>query len=220
MKIKFFMRLLSVIGILFVTPIVAETMTNEKLKALTEEAEQGDIQAQFLLSSMYHIGDGVEKNIQTATMWTIKSAELGNANAQYGAGLAYEFGTGVKQDNQKAIEWYTKAAEQGNTDSQLVLGDIYREGKITKQDYQKAIKWYTKVIKEILDSEALYQLGLMYQRGQGVEKNNIIAYNLFMEAIENGSSGNQATLALEKLEKEMTPEEIAKAKQINPLELK
>ncbi len=260
MKIKFFMRLLSVLGI-FATPTIAEDKipTAEEVKALQLSAEKGDAEAQYKLGYIYYYGLGIEADYDVAFMWYKKSAEQGNANGQYRLGRFYDIDEENEQIRRLAVKWYTKAAEQGLAEAQYELGIIYTNGILgveknpktaskwflksanqgnataqftlanmyeygdvgVKQNYQKAMQLYLQVAKQKnahqnLDATAQHNIGAMYYNGDGVEQNILLAYAWFNTALMND---NKETLEiLQQLEQEMTPEEIAKAKQINPLE--
>ena len=88
------------------------------LSYFKKAAEQGDVEGQALLGSMYYNGEGVLKDLTQAVFWFKKSAEQGNAKAQYLLGLMYYYGEGVIEDLTQTVFWYTKAAEQGDADAQ------------------------------------------------------------------------------------------------------
>ena len=52
-------------------------------------AEQGVVEAQADLGSMYHEGEGVARDYFEAATWLRKAAEQGNAWAQFYLGLMY-----------------------------------------------------------------------------------------------------------------------------------
>jgi len=84
----------------------------------TKAAEQGHVNAQYNLGSLYLDGDGQEvpKDFKQAFYWLTKAAEQGCANAQYSLGDLCQYGGGeeVPRDYKQAYYWYTKAAEQGH----------------------------------------------------------------------------------------------------------
>ncbi len=216
MKIKSIIQLLSVIGILFATPIVAEENkipTQEEIKVLQLSAEKADAEAQYNLASAYENGTGVQQSYPTAIKWYIKSAELGYDVAMFRLGYLYDNGIGVKKDNKTAIKWYTKTAERGSIGAQHNLGLLYNSEK----NYQMAVKWHKKAAEQGL-GYAQFALSLIYSDDEWDKKDNILAYAWANQAAINGNEG--AATYLEALKIMMTPEEIAKAKQINPLELK
>jgi TPR repeat protein len=105
-------------------------------------AEQGKAKAQYLLASMYMLGQGVPQDYAEAAKWYRLAAEQGNAAAQYNLGIMYAKGRGVPQDDAEAAKWYRLAAEQGNAAAQFGLGDLYDLGKGVPQDYVRAHMWF------------------------------------------------------------------------------
>ncbi len=137
-----------------------------------------------------------------------KSAEQGNARAQYLLGLSYAEGKGVLQDYKQALYWFTKSAEQGNASAQVLLGLMYRKGRGVLQDYKQAVYWY-KESAEQGNVTAQYLLGLSYDHGRGVPQDYIEAYAWINIA---GANGKDVTKDKRLLSKQMTTDQIAKAK--------
>ena len=82
-SVYFGMLLLSaVVMILAVRLTVASELDSIKAKA-----EQGFVNAQFILGVMYDTGRGVPQNDAEAVRWFRMAAEQGNADAQVHAGL-------------------------------------------------------------------------------------------------------------------------------------
>ena len=109
------------------------------------------------------------------------SAAKGDARAQYNLGVMYRTGKGVTQDYQEADRWYRNAAELGHAGAQFSLGLMYQEGFI----------------------------GKMYVKGQGIKKNYVKAYKWFNIAASNGHQPSKKNMSA--VEKEMTPDDVAKA---------
>jgi uncharacterized protein len=166
-------------------------------------AEQGCAGGQLGLGSMYADGQGVPQDYKQAVHWYTKAAEQGHVNAQYDLGLCYANGKGVPQDYKKAVHWYTKAAEQGNEYAQFALGSCYYIGKGVPHDYKKAVYWYTKAAEGDTNlpdlpegwrsaypkhglAAAQFNLGVMYDNGQGVTQNFPLAYAWFSLAAAQG----------------------------------
>lgn len=74
-------------------------------------AEQGDVQAQYALWSMYAKG---ETDVPQPLQWLNRAAAQGYVEAQYTLGSLYETGNEVPQELVKAIQWYRKAAWRGH----------------------------------------------------------------------------------------------------------
>ncbi|USA54693.1 sel1 repeat family protein [Acinetobacter sp. C32I] len=123
------------------------------IKALTEAAEQGDVEAQYNLGAMYADGDGVEQNDAKAFEWFQKAANQGEASAQYNLAVMYDNGKGIEKDIKQAYYWYFKAAEQGDLDAQHHLRMSY----LLKQLDQSAQKRYKMISKDwvipVVDAE-------------------------------------------------------------------
>ncbi|MEL0206452.1 MAG: tetratricopeptide repeat protein, partial [Alphaproteobacteria bacterium] len=75
------------------------------LREWTPLAEQGHVEAQYILGVMYSIGQGVEQDYATAAEWYRRAAEQGLADAQHNLGVMYALGQGVIQDYVKAHMW-------------------------------------------------------------------------------------------------------------------
>ena len=123
-------------------------------------AEQGDVEAQLILSRMYSEGLGVVKDDLKAIEWQaiaveegdaairrgfdlqlgniLKDAEKGDATAQFKLGIIYNNGWGVPADIAEATEWYRKAAEQGHAASKDMLRTTFftEEGICTNTKYK------------------------------------------------------------------------------------
>lgn len=82
---------------------------------LLKLAEQGDVNAQFILGFMYDEGEGGPKDAAKAVEWYTKAAEQGYAKAQYNLGNAHANGEGVPKDPAKAAHrWVTAVNQDGN----------------------------------------------------------------------------------------------------------
>ncbi|MGE0154923.1 MAG: tetratricopeptide repeat protein [Reyranellaceae bacterium] len=93
-------------------------------------------------------------------------AEQGNARAQYlMGGIALQGASPGQTDEAGAIAWYRKAAAQGLTEAQRELAFLLLNDKPPRT--AEAIAFYRQAA-ERGDAEAAYQLGVLYDRGQGV----------------------------------------------------
>ena len=108
----------------------------------------------------------------------------------------------------------TKAnAEKGDASAQFSLGIMYFKGHGVSQDHKEAVKWYRKSAEQG-DAGAQYALGYLYYNGKGVKENRITAYALCIIASANGN-GLASVLWKPKLEKQMTPEQIAEGQKLS-----
>ena len=74
--------------------------------------QQGDINAQNNLGTMYKDGNGVPQDYKQAFELFKKAAQKGEATAQYNLGIMYIKGQGVSQDYIEAKKYFIQA-EQG-----------------------------------------------------------------------------------------------------------
>jgi TPR repeat protein len=70
---------------------------------------------------------------------------------------------------------------------------LYKEGKKLPQNYAKAVKWYEKAATSG-DAASQYTVGLMYEEGQGVKMNKIIAFKYLLEAAKSSHKEAQDSL--------------------------
>ena len=104
-------------------------------------AEQGNLEAQIYLASLYRHGNGVPQDYKAAVKWFTRAAEQGHAVAQYNLGIMHSFGLGVVPDYKASVKWYTRAAEQGNPIAQYNLARLYYLGQGVKENLAYAHMW-------------------------------------------------------------------------------
>ncbi|KAG7400948.1 Protein sel-1 1 [Phytophthora boehmeriae] len=104
-----------------------------------------------------------------------------------------------------AVMLYKLAAQQGNVDANLKIGDYYYYGKGGHPvDFVKASAHYSLASKRS-NAQAMFNLGLMYEHGVGVEQDFYLAKRFFDKARVAHSDANvPVTLALWKMRTHMT----------------
>ncbi len=112
-------------------------------------AEQGFTEVQFILGTMYYIGQGVPQDYAEAVKWFQLAAKQGDAGAQFGLGGMFYHGQGVPQDYAAAVKWYRLAAKQGVASAQFGLGAMYHNGQGVPQDYVHAHKWFNLAASQL-----------------------------------------------------------------------
>ncbi|KAG0224719.1 hypothetical protein BGW42_004938 [Actinomortierella wolfii] len=153
-------------------------------------AEQGDSFAQNNLAWMYDLGRGVEQDDAKAMEWCIKSAKQGCKEAQCGLGISYAIGLEVEQDDEKAIDWFRKAVEQDDPDAKLHIKSIESRRQQPKDEALEGFAWYHHA-SEKGDAAASYNLGMLYEKGIGVEKDIARAAECFGKAFEQGHTSGK-----------------------------
>ena len=148
----------------------------ESFEQCKKDAEAGIPEAQYELSVMYAIGNGVERNEVKSTEWCQKAADAGHAEAQLDIGHKYYTGNNdtTKPDYAKALDWYQKAAASGYPNANYRAGHMFLYGEGVAQDYSKALEYFQQGAASgcrICKSK----LGWIYENGIGVEKNKVQA---------------------------------------------
>ncbi|QZA78200.1 sel1 repeat family protein [Deefgea tanakiae] len=94
-----------------------------------------------------------------------------------------------------AFSEFSTAADQGNPKAQLELGKMYAgyNYKAVQTDYSLALKWLSKAASKGL-VEATYELGQLYEYGNGVRKNVSEARRLYIKAAEQGNTNAMNSL--------------------------
>lgn len=179
---------------------------------LEKAADAGDPTAQFELGALHHDGEeGVPKDLALARQLFEKAAVQGEVRSQFNLGVMYYQGEGIPQDYAKAREWFTKASDKGSDRAQFNLGVMYYRGEGMDKDLAKAMDLFTKAARQGF-AEAQFNLGVMYALGESVVPDNVQAYAWFSVAKTAGNP--RAQEALNSLEKQMTPEQIAQGKEL------
>lgn len=159
-------------------------------------AEQGHIQAQYLLATQYDTGLGINIDKFASFHWYEKAAQGGIRIAQHNVAVAYAHGQGVEADINKAITWWKRAAINGNTDSQYNLGIIYASGRgLIKPDLGKALKWW-RMAAINGDAIAQFNLGALYANGIGTSSRTCEASRWWKKSAENGFAQAEMALAI------------------------
>ncbi len=76
-------------------------------------ATAGDLEAQYLLASLYSTNQGVARDYEQYRYWLTQAANQGHAQAALNLGALYESGKGGSKDVRLAKEWYQRAAQLG-----------------------------------------------------------------------------------------------------------
>jgi TPR repeat protein len=97
-----------------------------KMIAVSQAAEQGNADAQFLLGLLKEDGDGCAADPVEAVRWHNLAADQNHAGAQYRLAQMKEFGVGCEIDLTEAFKWYRRAALQDYPDAREDLFALCR----------------------------------------------------------------------------------------------
>jgi len=118
------------------------------------------------------------------------AAEQGHAESQYILSTMYDAGKGVPPDDLQAASWERMAADQGHVYAQANLS--FRE--YSAGNFEAAFEWCQRAADGNL-AWAQYNLGLMYQKGEGVERSEAEAAHWYRLAASQGTVDAQLRLA-------------------------
>jgi uncharacterized protein len=155
-------------------------------------AVQGYAPAQCAVGTFFLDGIEVPKDLVVALRWFSQAAEQGDAKAQWNLGAIFASGgEGVKRDIKLAFQWCHESAALGFTPALATLGLLFARIK----NHEQAVACWKKAAEQG-DPEAQYNLGLMYSKGQGTEKDLAQAFNWFTQAAQQGVPSAQGRLGL------------------------
>jgi len=109
----------------------------EAYDALWPAARSGNADAEELIGVMYALGLGVEKDLERAFEWYLRSSMKGHPGAQSGIGWYYEVGLGMPApDLVRAYLWYALSAIGGDPDAAISLEEVVK--KMTPEEIARA----------------------------------------------------------------------------------
>lgn len=164
---------------------------NNSFKWLERVALLGDTAAMLKLA-MYYDGEK-GGDAKEACIWYDSAMKKGSNEACFLLGEHYETGDGVDKNMKKAIEYYESAAAKGYSPAQSKLGYIYKTEEGFKNP-ERSIYWNDKAAQGD-DMRALCNLGISYEFGNGVEKNEKKAFELYRRSARLGYDRGMYNLA-------------------------
>jgi len=133
------------------------------IRLLEADAKRNNVEAGYLLGTMYRDGLGVKADPVMALQifedasdvdWIRDKGKFGSPDAQYQAGLMYRDGVGTERDLEEATDYFEQAAEQNHGPSQAMLAKMLLRGEGAGQDYQEAYIWASLAIQKFPEEEA------------------------------------------------------------------
>ena len=119
-----------------------------------------------------------------------RAAEKGNARAQYDLGLMYANGNGVAKNEALALMWFNRAAQnnfsKSSTAKKVVRSRVQAPKVVRTKGTSQKFKFAKKAAKRG-NARAQFDLAMMYHKGEGVSKNEQLAFNYFHKAARNNS---------------------------------
>jgi TPR repeat protein len=126
-------------------------------------------------------------NWATIRQACLTDARAGNAAAMRSLAVAYLRGGAA--DEGEAVTWLQKSADGGNRESQYDLGRVYQRSSARRNE-RRAVEMFI-LAGNAGHADAAFQLGRMYEKGQGTSKNESEALRWFTKAAEQGHADAQ-----------------------------
>lgn len=100
----------------------SETRNKQIFELLEKGANNGSVEAQYLLARFYQMGTGTDKSYTKAYHWYAMAAMQGYADAQYQLAMQWKDGRGMRAYPELSLFWIKQAAAQGQVDAQNQMG--------------------------------------------------------------------------------------------------
>ncbi len=181
----------------------------EALRHWQAAAQAGDPRAQYNLAVLLDEGRVVVRDTEAAALWYAQAAHAGYPPAQFNLGLMFLQGEGVRRDPAQARLLFQLAAQRGHPEACFNLGQMFAEGEAgLPQDYAQAVSWYRKAAEAGM-AEAANNLAIRYAMGQGVARDDALAYQWFSIAAALGDP--LAPRHRDRVAQELAPEAVVAA---------
>jgi hypothetical protein len=171
----------------FLLIILGSTAIAHDLADIIQGAEDGNIEAQYILGGMYEIGLGVARNDGQCAHWWREASDQGHAGSQKALGSMYFSGRGVPQDYAKSMELYLMAAEQGHPHAQKYVALGYQRGMGLPLDPEKAAYWKAEAAKQIGPETSVVFLDA-YQQEESELHSDKEVFDEFLHQAEKGTT--------------------------------
>jgi tetratricopeptide (TPR) repeat protein len=108
-------------------------------------------------------------------------AESGSVSVQLRVAWMLQTGCGVKSNSDEAYHWYLQAAESNSPEALFYIGRFKRAEK----QYEQALQYFEASARQNY-APSIYQLGVMYELGEGVDADINKAFTYYDHAATMG----------------------------------
>lgn len=197
-------------GVIANSPGNPARSTAEAVRHYQKAAQMGVAEAQAVMGWVYEHGfDTISPDIGQAVQWYEKAAAQGNAGAELNLGELYAKGNGVPRDPAKARQLIQAAANQGLAPARRALAELDTGGAAAPgaDTWKQAVARYqsgdhagaarlTLQAAQAGYPTAIYEMGYMYENGDGVPKNLNEAQRWYRTGAEKGEAQSERALGL------------------------
>lgn len=180
------------------------------LKWFEDAAKAGDADSQNICGNIYHDADFVEHDPEKSFNYYQMAAAQGHGYGMWNLGTCYMDGDGTAKNLALGEEWIRKAADAGIEEAIDAVKEVFDkplEENDLDAELQKAQEAYDNGDYETAggiwqnwaeqgNADAQFYLGVLYENGYGVAKNDKEAVKWYRKAAEQGDTAAQYNLGL------------------------
>lgn len=176
------LRSLAIFAFMFCLAVPAMAQVNDENDPAPRNLTSAEQEAIFNQGiAAYDAGDYT----RAFELW-LPLARRDNMSAQRNVAHLLRRGQGVEQDEARAVYFYRRAAENGLVSAMVNLGAMLRAGQgVDEPQLEEAARWLF-LASRAGDPRGQFILGVMAQRGEGMEVNEDLAVALFRMSGEQG----------------------------------
>ncbi len=165
----------------------ADKKYKDALKTFTPAAEAGNVDAALKVAEINERGLGMWfSDTKEAMKWYAKAADLGSAEAALKVAKAIDNGD-YKGTSKEMLDYYLKACALNQADVFYRISNLYKTGyKEIPQNDAKSMD-YLRQAAELGLPDAMFDLGVRYEKGDGVVSNIQTALKWINKAADAGS---------------------------------
>lgn len=134
----------------------------EALSFLKDDAEKGNIEAQFKLGVLYYIGRGVTQNFEASYESFHKAAEQGDTKSRLVVGVLCAKGQGTIQNLREAEHWLKLASEGKGQDAEIATSLLEGLRRILEKEGKSQNRSFVDFSKQ-LKNQVLCRLPLQHR---------------------------------------------------------
>ncbi len=178
-----------------------------------QSADNGNVNAMFATAMCYKNGEGTQQDYANALKYFTAASKKGDIGAVTQIAFLYQYGNGVKQDDNKMFKLHKKASEYISC-SLCNLATCYKEGRGVRKNKKKAIQLLLDADFDDYGMSCINNdLGIAFEKGDGVEQDYDKAFDYFNKAIEGGNVYAKYNVANMFLQGKGRKKNVRKAKQ-------
>ncbi len=118
-----------------------------------------------------------------------QGAESGDPSCYHNLGYFFHCGLHGKRDQKSALRWYQKAYQNGEASAANNIAAIHRQ----RGESGRMIWWYRRAL-QLGDMEALFDLGMCYEKGLGCDLNLAKAAACYQAVLESDQVSEECSV--------------------------